>query len=307
MKIVIALGGNALLQRGQALSYENQLISIRSAAIQLASIAQENDLLITHGNGPQIGLLALQSESHHDVAPYPFDMLGAQTQGSIGYVIEQELANRLPATRQIACLMTRTVISANDIELAIPSKPIGPMYSEQEAKRLATERNWSVAADDGGYRRVVPSPVPVAVANLSAIRCLFDQGFIVIAAGGGGVPVLKERGSGVMRGVEAVIDKDATSTLLALALNADCLLIATGVEAVFQNWGMPSQKALGRISPDVLNEMAFPRGTMAPKVKAACEFVSQSGKRAVIGSLHQIDAMLAGTAGTQIVQSKLLD
>ena len=301
MKIVIALGGNALLQRGQALSAHNQLMSIRAAAIQLASIAKGHDLLITHGNGPQVGLLALQAESYQDVAPYPLDMLGAQTQGSIGYLIEQELANRLPASRQLACLMTRTVINANDPELALPSKPIGPMYAEHEAKLLASERHWAVAADDQGYRRVVPSPTPLGVTNLEAIRCLFERGFIVIAAGGGGVPVMLEPDSEVLHGVEAVIDKDATTTLLALALKADCLLIATGVEAVFEDWGTAQQKSIGRIAVAQLQAMTFPRGSMAPKVKAACEFVSSSGKRAVIGSLHQIEAMLSGTAGTQII------
>jgi carbamate kinase len=303
MKIVVALGGNALLQRGQELSAKNQLISIRAAAIQLASIASGHDLLITHGNGPQIGLLALQAESYKDVAPYPLDMLGAQTQGSIGYLIEQELANRLPASRQLACLVTRTVINADDPELALPSKPVGPMYAEQEAKLLASERHWSVASDDSGYRRVVPSPTPLVVTNLEAIRCLFERGFIVIAAGGGGIPVVNESGQSKLHGVEAVIDKDATSTLLAIALKADCLLIATGVEAVFSGWGTTEQHAIGRIAADKLQAMPFPRGSMAPKVKAACEFVNQSCKRAVIGSLHQIEAMLAGSAGTQIIVS----
>lgn len=300
MRIVIALGGNALLQRGQALSAENQLASIRAAAIQLASVARGHDVLITHGNGPQIGLLALQGENYHDVAPYPLDVLGAQTQGAIGYLIEQELANCLPASRQIACLITRTLINASDPELALPSKPIGPMYDEQESKRLASERHWSVAADDKGFRRVVPSPKPVGVSNLEAIRCLFDRGFIVIAAGGGGVPVVSEPGGQGMHGVEAVIDKDATSTLLALALKADVLLIATGVDAVFEDWGLLSQHAIERISAKALSKMPFPRGSMAPKVNAACEFVFTSGKRSVIGSLHDIEAMLAGTKGTQI-------
>ncbi len=301
MKIVIALGGNALLQRGQALSAENQLISIRTAATQLASIAQGHDLLITHGNGPQVGLLALQAESYKDVAPYPLDILGAQTQGSIGYLIEQELANRLPASRQLACLVTRTVINADDPELASPSKPIGPMYSEHEAKKLGSDRHWTVAADDKGYRRVVPSPTPLAVTNLEAIRCLFDRGFIVIAAGGGGVPVIHESDGEKLKGVQAVIDKDATATLLALALKADCLLIVTGVEAVYEDWGLKSQRAIGHVTANQLKALSFPRGSMGPKVNAACEFVSTSGKRAVIGSLHQIEAMLAGTVGTQIV------
>ncbi len=301
MKIAIALGGNALLQRGQALSSENQLISIRTAARQLASIAQGHELLITHGNGPQIGLLALQAESYKEVRPYPLDVLGAQTQGALGYLIEQELANRLPPARQLVSLITRTVIHADDPELLLPSKPIGPMYSAQDAKQLAAERQWSVAADGTGYRRVVPSPQPVAIANLEAIRCLFDQGFIVIAAGGGGVPVVHEQGSKLMRGVEAVIDKDATATLLALKLQVDCLLIVTSVEAVYEDWSLPSQRTIERTTPMLLKVMSFSEGSMAPKIKAACRFVSTSGKRAVIGSLHQIEAMLAGTAGTQIV------
>jgi carbamate kinase len=306
VRVLIALGGNALLRRGEALSFENQLANIHSAAVQLARIAEKHDVILTHGNGPQVGLLSLQAAAYTAVAPYPMDVLGAESQGMVGYLLEQALANLLPPSRQVVSLITRVEVDASDSAFSHPTKPIGPMYTQHEAERLASENNWAVAADGppdkNGFRRVVPSPRPLRVLNLQALTTLVSSGALVIAAGGGGIPVVKQSGGNAMRGVEAVIDKDLTAGLLAIALNVDCLLIATDVEAVFVDWGKPGQHAIGRTTPAFLQTHTFANGSMAPKVQAVCGFVSQSGKRAVIGSLQHIEAMLAGDAGTQVSQ-----
>lgn len=304
MRVLIALGGNALLKRGEALSFENQLTNIHRAALQLARIAEKHDVILTHGNGPQVGLLALQAAAYTAVAPYPLDVLGAESQGMVGYLLEQALANLLPPDRQVVSLITRVEVDASDSAFTHPTKPIGPMYTEDEAKRLAKENNWAVAADGppdkNGFRRVVPSPRPLRVLNLQALTTLVTSGELVIAAGGGGIPVVKQSGGDGMRGVEAVIDKDLTAGMLAIALKVDCLLIATDVESVFMDWGQPSQQAIGKTTPAFLQTHTFANGSMAPKVASSCAFVSQSGKRAVIGSLEHIEAMLAGDVGTQI-------
>ena len=305
MKVLIALGGNALLKRGEALSAANQLANIRSAAVQLARIASRHEVILTHGNGPQIGLLALQAAAYKEVEPYPLDVLGAESQGMVGYLLEQELSNLLPPSSQVVSLITRVEVDANDEAFAHPSKPIGPMYTEVVAKQLAIEKNWRVAADGPpgkhGFRRVVPSPKPLRVLNLPAIVSLMASGALVIAAGGGGIPVVRDAKTLAMTGVEAVVDKDLTAGLLARALQVDCLLIATDVDSVFLDWGKPEQKALGRVTPEFLKTHVFAAGSMDPKVRTVCEFVRGSGKRAVIGSLNQLEAMLAGDAGTQVV------
>ena len=305
MKVLIALGGNALLKRGEALSAANQLANICSAAVQLARIASRHEVILTHGNGPQIGLLALQAAAYKEVMPYPLDVLGAESQGMVGYLLEQELSNLLPPSSQVVSLITRVEVDANDEAFAHPSKPIGPMYTEVVAKQLAIEKNWRVAADGppgkDGFRRVVPSPKPLRVLNLPAIVSLMAAGALVIAAGGGGIPVVRDAKTLAMTGVEAVVDKDLTAGLLARALQVDCLLIATDVDSVFLDWGKPEQKALGRVTPEFLKTHVFAAGSMDPKVKTVCEFVKASGKRAVIGSLNQLEAMLAGDAGTQVV------
>ncbi len=304
MRVLIALGGNAMLRRGEALSFENQLANITRAAAQLARVAKKHDVILTHGNGPQVGLLALQAAAYTAVSPYPLDVLGAESQGMVGYLLEQALSNLLPPSRQVVSLITRVEVDALDPAFAHPTKPIGPMYSQQEAERLATQNNWAVAADGppdkSGFRRVVASPRPLRVLNLHALTSLVDSGALVIAAGGGGIPVVRDAKTNVCSGVEAVIDKDLTASLLAIALKADCLLIATDVEAVFMDWGKPSQKAIGRTTPAFLRSHTFASGSMAPKVEAACSFVSQSGQRAVIGSLEHIEAMMAGDAGTLV-------
>ena len=299
MRLVIALGGNALLRRGQPLTADNQLKNIRRAAAQLARVASNNELVLTHGNGPQVGLLALQSAAYTAVESYPLDVLGAQTDGMIGYLLEQELANLLPL-RTVTTLLTRVEVDPNDPAFARPTKPIGPVYTQEEARRVAAEKKWVMAPDGNSFRRVVASPQPLRVLGLDPIRWLLERGALVIAAGGGGIPVVRGADGHSLQGVEAVIDKDLCSGVLARELQADCLVIATDVAAVYVDWGRPQQRALGNVTPKTLAGMAFPAGSMGPKIEAACRFVESSGKRAVIGSLDQIEAMLSGAAGTQI-------
>ena len=299
MRLVIALGGNALLRRGQPLTADNQLKNIRRAAAQLARVASNNELVLTHGNGPQVGLLALQSAAYTAVESYPLDVLGAQTDGMIGYLLEQELANLLPL-RTVTTLLTRVEVDPNDPAFAKPTKPIGPVYTQDEATRVAAEKKWVMAPDGNSFRRVVASPQPLRVLGLDPIRWLLERGALVIAAGGGGIPVVRGADGHSLQGVEAVIDKDLCSGVLARELQADCLVIATDVAAVYVDWGRPQQRALGNVTPKTLAGMTFPAGSMGPKIEAACRFVESSGKRAVIGSLDQIEAMLSGAAGTQI-------
>lgn len=315
MKLVIALGGNALLRRSQAPTAANQLANVRVAAAQVAKVARmapAHQLLLTHGNGPQVGLLALQSAAYaalnSAVESYPLDVLDAESEGMLGYLLEQELANLLPPGRSVVSLLTRVEVDAQDPAFLQPSKPIGPMLTEAQAADMARQRGWAVsadgvadgAADGAGFRRVVASPQPVRVLALDAMRWLLAQGALVIAAGGGGIPVVRRTDGPGHQGVEAVIDKDSCSALIAIELQADCLLIATDVDAVQLDWGLPSQRAVGATTPRALAQHDFARGSMAPKVAAACRFVEATGRRAVIGSLAQIEAMLTGDAGTQI-------
>jgi carbamate kinase len=300
MRLVVAIGGNALLRRGQALSAANQLENIRVAAVQVARVAAAHELVLTHGNGPQVGLLALQSAAYKEVETYSLDVLGAETDGMIGYLIEQELSNALPDSRTVATLLTRVEVDPNDAAFAHPTKPIGPVYTEADAQRIAAARQWTIVADGTGFRRVVASPQPLRVLGLDPIRWLLERGAVVVAAGGGGIPVAKGVEGRQLHGVDAVIDKDLCSGLLARGIDADCLVIVTDVAAVFLDWGTPTQRAVGKVTPQALASHAFAAGSMGPKVAAACEFVRATGKRAVIGSLNQIEAMLAGTAGTQV-------
>lgn len=303
MRIVVALGGNALLKRGQPLSASNQLENIKRVAVQLAHVAEKHQMVLTHGNGPQVGLLALQSAAYTQVETYPLDVLGAQTEGMIGYLLEQELANLLPVTSTVTTLLTRVEVDPLDPAFERPTKPIGPVYTQSQAELGVKQKNWAIAADGKGFRRVVASPAPLRVIGLEPIRWLMERGALVIAAGGGGIPVAATPGSRTLHGVEAVIDKDLCAGLLARELAADCLMIATDVAAVYIDWGLPSQQALGRVTPKELAKHSFPAGSMAPKVAAACQFVRDTGKRAVIGSLDDIEAMLlegVGSAGTQV-------
>ncbi|QNM97884.1 carbamate kinase [Chitinimonas koreensis] len=300
MKVVVALGGNALLRRGQVLSAQNQVENIRRVAAQLARVAAQHTLVLTHGNGPQVGLLALQSAAAAPLPAYPMDVLGAESEGMIGYLLEQELTNALPAGRAVATLLTRVEVDPDDPAFAEPTKPIGPVYAREEAERVSAGCGWRFAPDGAGLRRVVASPRPRRILGLDPIRWLLERGAIVIAAGGGGIPVARGADGAGLHGVEAVIDKDLCSALLAQALGADCLVIATDVDAVYLDWKRPGQRPLAAATPRRLAACAFAAGSMGPKVQAAVQFVEAGGRRAAIGSLDQVEALLAGTAGTQI-------
>ena len=302
MRIVIALGGNALLQRGQPMTAENQRANIRTAAEKIAEVAPGNQLVVAHGNGPQVGLLALQAAAYADVAPYPLDVLGAQTEAMIGYVIEQELGNLLPFEQPFATLLTMIEVDPEDPAFQHPTKPIGPIYDRETAERLAAEKGWSIAPDGDHFRRVVASPKPKRIFEIRPIRSLLEQGTIVICAGGGGIPTMYDD-QRKLHGIEAVIDKDLASALLAQELEADLLVIATDVDGVYTGWGTPEQTRLGRVTPDELAGLDLPAGSMGPKVDAACGFVRATGRDAVIGSLAEIADIVNGTAGTRVTPS----
>lgn len=299
MRIVIALGGNALLQRGQPMTAENQRANIRLAAERIASITPGNEIVIAHGNGPQVGLLALEDVAYEAVDPYPLDVLGAETEAMIGYVIEQELGNLLPVEQPFATLLTMIEVDPDDPGFAHPTKPIGPVYDKATAERLAAEHGWAVAPDGDNYRRVVASPKPQRIVEIRPIRMLVEQGVIVICAGGGGIPTMYGK-DGKLRGVEAVIDKDLAAALLAEQLDADLLVIATDVDAVYTGWGTPEQAKLGSVTVDEIVEMKLPAGSMGPKVAAACGFASATKNEAVIGCLADIDTIVTGSAGTRV-------
>jgi len=299
MLVVAALGGNALQRRGEPLSDENMETNVRSAARALAPIAREHRVVVTHGNGPQVGLLALQAEAFRDVRSYPLDVLGAESEGMIGYLIDRELANELPG-RAVASLLTQTVVDVLDPAFRRPTKPIGPIYDETEANTLATERGWVVARDGNAWRRVVASPVPRSIVETPTIELLLQNNVVVVCAGGGGVPIVIDH-FGARRGVEAVVDKDAATALLARVLGADLLLLLTDVPAVDLDWGTSRARPIGRVTPDELARHSFAPGSMAPKVQAATAFVSVTGRRAAIGSLDATADLVAGTVGTQIV------
>lgn len=299
MRIVIALGGNALLRRGQPMTADNQRANIRSAAERIAEIAAGNEIVVAHGNGPQVGLLALQAAAYVDVPAYPLDVLGAQTEAMIGYVIEQELGNLLPAEQPLATILTMVEVDRDDPAFSHPTKPIGPVYPRDHAVVLAADAGWSIAPDGDGFRRVVPSPKPTRIFEIRPIRQLLDQGTIVICAGGGGIPTMFDE-HGDLHGVEAVVDKDATSAMLAEELGADLLVIATDVDGVYLDWATPEQRRLDHATPDELAALGFAEGSMGPKVDAASRFVRATGKRAVIGALEELAGLVGGTTGTTV-------
>ena len=312
MRVVVALGGNALLRRGQPMTEQNQRENVKVAAKALADVAREHTLVVTHGNGPQVGLLALESAAYRDVEPYTLDVLGAESEGMIGYLIEQELSNLLPNTQQIATLLTQIEVDPNDPAFKQPSKPIGPIYTQEDAERLAKERGWAIAPDNNAYRRVVPSPLPKHIFEIPVIEMLVKMGVIVICAGGGGIPIVS-RPDGSLIGVEAVIDKDWAGALLAQELQAEVYMILTDVKAVYINWEQPDARAIRRASPDAIEQFTFAAGSMGPKVEAACEFVRRQHEvlapdmpgacqqgMAVIGALEDAVALLHGAVGTTI-------
>ncbi|HEX4902007.1 MAG TPA: carbamate kinase [Acidimicrobiales bacterium] len=302
MRIVVALGGNALLERGQRPDAEVQERNVARAVRALAPLAAEHELVITHGNGPQVGVLALQSASDpHLTTPYPFDVLGAQTQGMIGYWILQAMQNTLPG-RQVAAIINQTLVAADDPAFADPTKFVGEVYTEEEAHRLAAERGWSVKPDGDHWRRVVGSPKPQRVVETRLIRLLLNSGALVVCAGGGGVPVVRNE-AGELEGVEAVVDKDLTASVLAESLEADALLVLTDVPEVQHDFGTPRARPIRRATPAALRRESFPAGSMGPKVEAVCRFVELTGDMAAIGRLEDAVAILRGEAGTVVTPS----
>lgn len=299
MRIVIALGGNALLRRGEPMTAEAQRANVRIAAVALARLYPDHELVITHGNGPQVGLLALQGAAYKTDEAYPLDVLGAETEGMIGYMIEQELGNLLPLEAPFATILTMVEVDPKDPGFANPTKFIGPVYDVVDARRLQAEKGWAMKQDGDRWRRVVASPEPKQIFEIRPIKWLLDKGVIVIAAGGGGIPCVYQPGRR-LTGVEAVIDKDFCSELLARQVGADLYIMATDVDGVYPDWGKPEAKAIRRIAPEAMRAYDFPAGSMGPKVTAACRFAEMTGKRAAIGSLGQLAAMVRGEAGTTI-------
>ncbi|WP_332642238.1 carbamate kinase [Aeromicrobium sp.] len=300
MRVVVALGGNAILRRGEPMSIASQRSSIALACGPLARIAHKHELVVSHGNGPQVGLLALQAAAYDHVSEYPFDVLGAQTEGMIGYLIEQELGNRIGNDRVIVTLVTRTVVDSGDPAFSDPSKFVGPVYDEVEATAIADARGWVMKPDGAFFRRVVPSPTPLRILETKPIEWVLREGGVVICAGGGGVPTTFDSIDDVMSGVEAVIDKDLASAVLARDLHADLLVIATDVDGVFLDWRGKNQRMITRAHPDAIDPDLFAAGSMGPKVRAAAQFARETGGTAVIGSLQHIDELLVGHAGTRI-------
>lgn len=305
MRVVAALGGNALLERGQPMTAENQRANVLRACQALAPIALEHELVVTHGNGPQVGLLALQGAAYQDVETYPLDVLDAQTEGMIGYMVMQELGNLLPFDKPLATLLTMIEVDPHDPAFDNPTKPIGPVYTDDECRVLAAEKGWSFKPDGDHMRRVVPSPKPKRIFGIQPVEWLLERGSVVICAGGGGIPTLYTDESVPagrrLSGVEAVIDKDLASAVLAADLHAHALLIITDVDAVYSDWGTPNQNAIRYATPANLTQARFAEGSMGPKVRAACQFVESSGGFAAIGSIDDAAGLLAGTTGTCVM------
>ena len=302
MRVVVALGGNALLKRGEPMTAEAQRGNVRAAAPALAAVAGKHQLVLSHGNGPQVGLLALQAAAYTEVEAYPLDVLGAQTEGMIGYVLEQELGNLLPVEVPFATILTMIEVDPADPAFKDPTKFVGPVYTKAQADQLAGEKGWVFKPDGERWRRVVPSPEPRRIFEIRPIRWLLDKDVVVICAGGGGVPTMYlPDGERTLVGVEAVIDKDLASQLLAREVGADLFVMVTDVDGVYTGWGTPEQRKLGRVTPGELRQVPFAAGSMGPKVEAAVRFVEATGNRAAIGGLNEIEAIVDGDAGTQVV------
>ena len=299
MRIVIALGGNALLRRGEPMTAEVQRRNVRVAAEAIGPLTADHQIVIAHGNGPQVGLLALEGEAYAEVEPYPLDVLGAETEGMIGYMIEQELTNVVSGDVRLATLLTMVEVDPADPAFADPTKFVGPVYSKDQAEKLADEKGWTYKPDGDRWRRVVPSPRPRRIVEIDAIRWLLERKVLVVCAGGGGIPVMVD-GNGELTGVEAVIDKDFASELLAVMVDADLFVMATDVDGVYVGWGQPDQRRLERVTPDELGAFSFPGGSMGPKVDAAVKFARSTGRRASIGSLADIARIVEGVAGTNV-------
>ena len=299
MKIVIALGGNALLKRGEPMTAENQRENVKTACAQIARVYDGNQLIITHGNGPQVGLLALQNNAYKEVPMYPLDVLGAETAGMIGYMHQQELSNTVPGSASIVTVLTQIQVDPKDPAFQKPSKPVGPVYSKEEADKIAAEKGWTMAPDNDKYRRVVASPKPVNIFGLEPLKTLIDNKYIVVCGGGGGIPTWVDD-NGKQHGAEAVIDKDLATALLATLIDADLFVIATDVDGAYLDWGKPEQKRIALAAPDAALAFGFASGSMGPKIEAAANFAKATGKDAVIGALADIEQIVAGKAGTRI-------
>jgi carbamate kinase len=306
MRVVVALGGNALLQRGEKPDAGIELGHVRTAAKALAPIAREHELIICHGDGPQVGMLAMESENDHTLSgSYPLDVLVAQTQGMIGYWLTQSLHNA-GVTKPILSLVTQTVVDHNDPAFAHPTKFVGGDYDHAQAKDLASKYDWTIAADGDSWRRTVASPEPQRLIEHDSITALLQHNTVVICGGGGGAPVYEDA-HGQLTGVPAVVDKDLVAALLAINLHADRLVVLTDVPAVMANFGTPQASALSQLSVDDLGGMQFPAGSMAPKIEACRRFVAATGSPAAIGGLADAAALLEGTAGTTITASPARD
>jgi carbamate kinase len=288
-----------LLQRGQPLTAENQRGNIRVAVKQLAAVHKNNQLVIAHGNGPQVGLLALMDAAYTAVDPYPLDVLGAETVGMIGYMIEQELGNIIPFHDHIITVLTQVLVDQKDPAFEHPTKPVGPIYSKEEAERLKKDKGWAIAPDGDNFRRVVPSPLPQRIIEIEVIKTLVDSGVVVICAGGGGIPTAYDDDKKLF-GIEAVIDKDLASGLLSKELGAEMFVMLTDVASVYVDFGTENQKAIKAAHPDVLEKMDFAAGSMGPKVLGACQFVRETGNQSAVGQLSDLTRIITGDAGTTI-------
>jgi carbamate kinase len=299
MRVVVALGGNALLQRGQPLTAENQRGNIRVAVKELAAVHENNQLVIAHGNGPQVGLLALMDAAYTAVDPYPLDVLGAETVGMIGYMIEQELGNLIPFHDHIITVLTQVLVDQNDPAFENPTKPVGPIYDKEQSERLKKDKGWAIAPDGDNFRRVVPSPLPQRIIEIEVIKKLVDSGVVVICAGGGGIPTAYDDDKNLF-GIEAVIDKDLASGLLSTELGAEMFVMLTDVANVYVDFGTENQQAIKAAHPDVLEKMDFAAGSMGPKVLGACQFVRETGNQSAVGQLSDLTRIITGDAGTTI-------
>ncbi|WGD38092.1 carbamate kinase [Lysinibacter sp. HNR] len=299
MRVVVALGGNALARRGEPMTAEHLRANVRSACEALASLASQSEMVITHGNGPQVGLLALQNLAYQDVAAYPLDILGAETQGMIGYVVQQELSNALLGEREVAGVITTTLVDEDDPAFDHPTKLIGPQYTADDAAEAAAAYRWTIAKDGNAFRRVVPSPDPQSIVQAPLIRRLLEGGSLVVCVGGGGVPV-RAGANGRHIGMQAVVDKDLASAALAAEVGADTLIMLTDGDYVSENWGTPEQRDILTASADAISQLSFAEGSMKPKVDAAIR-VARAGGRTLIGPLDRLDDLLARKIGTEIV------
>ncbi|MGD0175295.1 MAG: carbamate kinase [Candidatus Bathyarchaeia archaeon] len=311
--IVIALGGNALLRRGQKGTFEEQYRNVKETVTKIADLIERGyKIVMTHGNGPQVGATLLRHEAAKSIVPaLPLDACGAETQGFIGYMIQQALRNELKSRgidKYVLTIITRVIVDKHDLAFQNPTKPIGPFYSKEEAAKVKEQKPELVIKEDAGrgYRRVVPSPDPKIIAERSAIRALVDAGFVVVACGGGGIPIIEEDGLAV--GVEAVIDKDLGAQRLATLIGANILVILTDVEGAYINYGTPKQELIREASSgklkNYLREGQFKEGSMAPKVEAAIRFVESGGERAIIAALGSLTEALEAKTGTQVVMPR---